>query len=264
MQAASRPPFTAKLTSFHTAAQENNSFTVYVVTVRKGNAQWQVFRRYKEWEDLRARLCHLFGNAPAMPGKILFGRMRPEVIEARVLGLDQFLQMLLRSDLYATSEDVMRFLEREKNLPPLGLDLMADALEAPDAAAAEPSAEGTRQAQLKRLVEAAAQAFIPVDHDPPALERSYLAERAANYASVVRPAVGPPVGSSLSLRPPSRQQPSGPTLEAVLQRCLAAADASQADADEVALARATAAAAAKALSDVSVRGKHEVLVTAAG
>ena len=50
-----------------------------MVTVRKGNSQWQVFRRYKEWEELRMRLCQNFGNAPPMPGKMLFGRMRPEV-----------------------------------------------------------------------------------------------------------------------------------------------------------------------------------------
>ena len=54
-------------------------FTVYVVTVRKGNAQWRVFRRFKEWEDLRDRLRGWCGNSPPMPGKVLFGRMRPEV-----------------------------------------------------------------------------------------------------------------------------------------------------------------------------------------
>ena len=52
---------------------------MYVVTVRKNNQQWQVFRRYKEWEDLRTRLCQFCGGAPQMPGKMLFGRMRPEV-----------------------------------------------------------------------------------------------------------------------------------------------------------------------------------------
>ena len=40
------------LTSWHTASQDNNPFTVYVVTVRKDNSQWRVFRRYKEWEEL--------------------------------------------------------------------------------------------------------------------------------------------------------------------------------------------------------------------
>ena len=54
-------------------------FTVYVVTVRKGNTQWRVFRRFKEWEDLRDRLRGWCGHAPPMPGKVLFGRMRPEV-----------------------------------------------------------------------------------------------------------------------------------------------------------------------------------------
>ena len=96
----------------------HSPFTVYVVTVRKNNAQWQVFRRYKEWEDLRTRLCQRCGGAPTMPGKMLFGRMRPEVIETRVLGLNHFLQMVLSSPLYSACEDLIEFLENEKNMPP--------------------------------------------------------------------------------------------------------------------------------------------------
>ena len=87
--------YAAKLSSFHIVQLEQNPFTVYVVTVRKANSQWRIFRRYKEWEDLRVRLHQWCGSAPNMPGKMLFGRMRPEVIEQRVVGLNQFLQPLL-------------------------------------------------------------------------------------------------------------------------------------------------------------------------
>eukprot|EP00965_Chrysotila_dentata_P208248 6184595-Pleurochrysis_carterae.AAC.2 len=54
-------------------------FTVYVVTVKKGGQQWSVYRRYREWEELRIKLIQQLGSAPPMPPKQLFGRMRPEV-----------------------------------------------------------------------------------------------------------------------------------------------------------------------------------------
>ena len=51
----------------------DSPFTVYVVTVRKDNQQWRVFRRFKEWEDLRDRLRGWCGTAPPMPGKAISG-----------------------------------------------------------------------------------------------------------------------------------------------------------------------------------------------
>ena len=157
-------------------------FTVYVVTVRKDNVQWRVFRRFKEWEDLRDRIRQWCGTCPPMPGKVLFGRMRPEVIEARVLGLQQFLLLALNTPQHNCPE-LADFLEREKNMPPAGLDLVLDAHEAgADAEGAlDGSAEGARQASLKRLVDAAAQAFISVSVEPPSLDATYLAERAAAH-----------------------------------------------------------------------------------
>ena len=47
--------------------------------MREEGGRWRIFRRYKEWEDLRMRLHQWCGGAPQMPGKVLFGRMRPEV-----------------------------------------------------------------------------------------------------------------------------------------------------------------------------------------
>ena len=175
--------YAAKLTSFHTASLDNNPFTVYVVSVRKENQQWRVFRRYKEWEDLRGRLHQWCGTAPQMPGKMLFGRMRPEVIEARVIGLNQFLQQVLASPQFACP-DLVDFLERERNMPPAGLEGMLDPHEVAGdmGGGTDGSAEGARQSQLKQLVEATSAAFIPVSHEPPSLDPSYLAERAGAWA----------------------------------------------------------------------------------
>ena len=112
MAACAGETYAAKLTSFHIASLDNNPFTVFVVTVRKANSQWKIFRRYKDWEDLRTRLHQWCGGAPQMPGKVLFGRMRPEIIEQRFNGLNQFLQQALASPQFACP-DLIEFLERE-------------------------------------------------------------------------------------------------------------------------------------------------------
>jgi len=254
--------YSAKLTSFHTACQDNNPFTVYVVTVRKDGAQWKVFRRYKEWEDLRVRMCQVCGGAPPMPGKMLFGRMRPEVIETRVLGLHHFLQMALATPQFSCP-DLADFLEREKNMPPTGLDLVVDPHDAPDASTSDGSALGTRQAQLKRLVESTSQAFIPVSQEPPTLDAAYLAERTATYAATLRPATGPAPGSKLSLSPPPSAPPSAAVVESLVERLLLSESTSDAAAEQAdaTLVRSTAAAAATAVNGLAVQSKHEVLVT---
>ena len=156
-------------------------FTVYVLTVKKGPASWNVFRRYREWEDLRMRLIQQLGSAPPMPPKTLFGRMRPEVIENRVLGLNHFLQLCLGTPLYASHRSLTDFLE--KNTPPLGLDanLLDPSIHNGAAAIPEDAGVGAHSQQLKRLVNATAMAFISVSQEAPAVDPSYLAERSRYY-----------------------------------------------------------------------------------
>ena len=147
--------YSATLTSFHTASPDKDPYTIYVITVKRGAQQWQVFRRYREvlcqgsnpgltrrdprtnrsathacgpclaqWEDLRTVLQQQTGSSPQMPGKMLFGRMRPEVIESRVVGLDNFLQLCMVTPLYASCPVLTDFLTREMDAPPEGLDLV--------------------------------------------------------------------------------------------------------------------------------------------
>lgn len=236
---------------------------MYVVTVRKANSQWRIFRRYKEWEDLRVRLHQWCGGAPQMPGKVLFGRMRPEVTEQRVLGLNHFLQQALASPQFACP-DLIDFLEREKNAPPLGLDLMV-----PDQAADEPadvatgadgSEELVQQHALRQLVEKTSAAFIPVSHEPPVLDPAYLAERASHYAQTIKPSDGPSAGATISLAPPPCTPPAAYAVEEVLEKLLAAA-AAPTEPKEAALARSTAAAIGEAMGGLAVQGKHEVNVS---
>lgn len=188
------------------------------------------------------------------------------MIEARVLGLQHFLEMTLASPQYASCPELEDFLEREKNMPPFGLDI--DLLEPHDAAGDAPAAspdgsiEGARQAQLKALVDSAAQAFISVSQEPPALDPSYLTERSAAYAATLRPSEGPLAASVLSLDPPSQpaeqSAPLPSSVEAALATLVAEPDMDPAD---VSLAKATAAAVGSALGSISVQGHHEVLVT---
>ncbi len=144
-----------------------------------------------------------------------------------------------------------------------GLDYVLDVSDpAPDPAAPESSAEGSHAAQMKRLVESTSAAFIAVSQEPPALDATYLAERASSYAAAIRPASGPAAGSTLSLaRPASRRAEPASAVEASLARLLEASETSDADA---ALSRATTAAAAKALAAVAVQGKQQVLVDVTG
>ena len=176
-----------------------------------------------------------------------------------MLGLNQFLQLCLSSEMHAQAEDLIDFLEREKNMPPPGLDLVLDPLDTPDTASTEGSAEGQRQAQLKRLVEAASHAFIPVSHDAPPLDPSYLAERASAYSATLRPSAGPSAGTSLALKAQPGATPPEPSigLDTMLARMLSKPPSASADA---ALARSTASAAAAAMADVAIRSKHKVLV----
>lgn len=193
-----------------------------------------------------------------------------QVIEARVLGLQQFLAMALASPQYMCPEFV-DFLEREKNQPPVGLDV--DVLEPHDTSSTdagvgggEGSIEGVRQAQLKQIVDAAALAFISVSRDlsqeAPQLDSAYLNERSQMYANMLRPAEGPPPGSTLSLSPPAAPDASAAPLptsvEAAISRLLAEPPTNP---SEASLVRATAAAVNGALGSIAVQGNHEVIVT---
>ena len=103
------------------------------------------------------------------------------------------------------------------------------------------------------------QAFIPVSQETPALDPSYLADRATTYAAALRPALGSRASTSLplTLTEPAAE-PAAAVVEAVVARLLARPPA---DPQERDLARETATAAAGALSGMAIRAKHDVLLT---
>uniref|UniRef100_A0A7S3EXL5 PX domain-containing protein n=1 Tax=Haptolina ericina TaxID=156174 RepID=A0A7S3EXL5_9EUKA len=252
-------PYRAQLSSFHTVNPDNNPFTVYVVTVQKGPAQWQVFRRFKEWEELRAQLCQSCGSAPPMPPKQLFGRMRPEVIESRVLGLNHFLQLLLSSPHYAGEPELAAFLERDQNTPPPGLHLSLDAAGDADASTADKTPEGLHKQQLKQLVESASQAFISLSVEATPLDQAFLAERANLYSAII------PAGTKLQLKPPpplpiAADAAAAEAASRSLSLLLAAPPTA---ADDLLLVQKTVAGVTQAVASLAVQGKHEILVDVA-
>lgn len=254
--------FSATLTSFHTASPDKDPYTIYVITVKKGAQQWQVFRRYREWEDLRAQLQQQTGQAPQMPRKMLFGRMRPEVIESRVVGLDNFLQLCMVTPLYASCPMLTDFLTREKDTPPEGLDLVDlgdpkfDAQQPGDADDGSPY--GQHQMQLKQLVESASQAFIAVATEPPQLDQTYVHERTRAYASGMQASTGLAVGSTVPLKPPaSTARDDGASAVLAIERLINAPPLAPAD---VNLLQTTAAAAAsQGMGGFAVQGKHPLV-----
>lgn len=247
--------YSATLTSFHTASPDKDPYTIYVITVKRGAQQWQVFRRYREWEDLRTALQQQTGSSPQMPGKMLFGRMRPEVIESRVVGLDNFLQLCMVTPLYASCPVLTDFLTREMDSPPEGLDLV-DLVDTKFDAQAPGEAEdgspyGQHQQQLKQLVEAASQAFIAVSTEAPQLDQNYIHERVRAYAAGMQASTGTAVGSTVPLRPPAAAVSDEGGAVLAIERMLAAPPLCAADAT---LLRKTAAAAALGLGDLAVQG----------
>ena len=128
-----------------------------VVEQVQARGHWGLDARYREWEDLRAKLERQVGSAPPMPKKNLFGRMRPDVIERRVQGLNEFLQLCITNPSYAGLRDLADFLEREKNVAPEGLDMSTDSelRESEVGGAADASPVGERQQMLHQLIQSA-------------------------------------------------------------------------------------------------------------
>jgi len=248
----------ATLSGFHTASPDNNPFTIYVVTVKKDGAQWQVFRRYREWEDLRTRLIQQLGSAPPMPPKQLFGRMRPEVIENRILGLSHFLQLCVSTPMYASHRALDDFLCRQKNTPPEGLDpsLIEPPLYSANDGGGQTGGGGTgvQRQQLQELVLAASQAFIPVSQEAPPLDPVYLAERSRMFASAAGTKLPPDLtpGATLSLTRPVASGSNADDAAAAVSSAIAQLlEVAAPSVEETALLEETSTAAGAAMASMA-------------
>lgn len=73
---------------------------------------WQISKRYNEFNDLYAQLKHVNYELP-IPPKKAFGNMKPEFLNTRQLGLQNFIDQVLSNLILANSLPVKKFLDEE-------------------------------------------------------------------------------------------------------------------------------------------------------
>jgi len=87
----------------------------YRIKVEYNGDDWEVQRRYAEFDKLNTVLKFHFSSLPSMPGKTLFAVKKPEDIEKRRSKLEIYLKLLVqREEVYANGK-FGEFLELEKN-----------------------------------------------------------------------------------------------------------------------------------------------------
>lgn len=97
-----------EIPEYVTEFQRGDEVVLYVVKINVNGTKWELKKRYSEFSDLRTDLLQNNGNIPTMPGKTLFKLKRPDQINKRKDGLEDFLKKIVdRQDLYGNE----RFLE---------------------------------------------------------------------------------------------------------------------------------------------------------
>jgi len=89
--------FSVKFVGNNTTAEGH---TVYHIKVTNPQgSSWTIFKRYREIRDLHDLLKFRHGDSlPAIPGKRIFGNQDPAFIASRQLGLQQYVEAVLRLD----------------------------------------------------------------------------------------------------------------------------------------------------------------------
>lgn len=100
-----------QIPEYVTEYQRGSEVVLFVIKVNVNGTKWELKKRYSEFSDLRTDLLQNNGNIPSMPGKTLFKLKRPEQINKRKDGLEQFLKKIVdRKDLYG-NEAFLGFLK---------------------------------------------------------------------------------------------------------------------------------------------------------
>jgi hypothetical protein len=90
---------------------EGKEVTLYVIKVECDGQEWELKRRYNEFDDLKKDLAKNHGGLPEMPGKTLWKVNQEDFLERRKKGLESFLQKLvIRQDMYS-NELFLQFLK---------------------------------------------------------------------------------------------------------------------------------------------------------
>ncbi|XP_017467159.1 PREDICTED: PX domain-containing protein kinase-like protein [Rhagoletis zephyria] len=94
-------------------AQEVNGHTEYLLRLQRGTNKensWKILRRYNDFAELHKCLC-ISGIDLPMPGKRLFGNMRPDFIAERRQALQIYINAVLMNPILASSLPAKRFVD---------------------------------------------------------------------------------------------------------------------------------------------------------
>lgn len=97
--------------------QKNNRFTIFAIAMNNKSGSWVVHKRYSEFENLHKQVgAH---TSAKLPGKKLFGSSTDAaVVKERMVGLNEYLQVLLDNDAVSASDPVDGFLAKGQQLYP--------------------------------------------------------------------------------------------------------------------------------------------------
>ncbi|XP_073844562.1 PX domain-containing protein kinase-like protein [Musca autumnalis] len=94
-------------------AQVKGGHTEYLLRFKRGYLKqrtWKVLRRYNDFADLQKHLC-ISGIDLPLPGKRLFGNMRPDFIAERRQALQVYINTVLMNPILASSLPAKRFVD---------------------------------------------------------------------------------------------------------------------------------------------------------
>lgn len=84
----------------------------YLLRVQRGNNSWNVLRRYNDFDKLH-KCLRISGIDLPLPGKRIFGNMRPDFIAERKEALQVYINEILMNPILASSLPAKRFVDPE-------------------------------------------------------------------------------------------------------------------------------------------------------
>lgn len=95
------------------AAENVQGHTVYIMRVQRGppsESAWQISRRYSDFDGLNSALLYSGIDLPLPPKKV-FGKLEREFVAERQLGLQTYINAILKHPLLSTTIYVRKFLD---------------------------------------------------------------------------------------------------------------------------------------------------------
>lgn len=87
----------------------------FVIKVEKDGNDWEVQRRFSDFDELHKQLKFHYSGIPELPGKSLFTLKKPEDIEKRRSKLEIYLRLLVQKEEYYANTKFASFLEIDKH-----------------------------------------------------------------------------------------------------------------------------------------------------